>query len=184
MFDLTHVLKFLIRFCCSCVVNEYVEAVKQLACDILDLLGEGLGLEDPRSFSKLITEPDSDSLLRINHYPPSCTVHKLDHDGQCKLKGTACRAKAGNGGNPTGGGRIGFGEHSDPQILSLLRANDVDGLQVLLPDVNGKEVWIQVPADSSAFFVNVGDLLQVMTPHNLLWKIWPDGMQYIAWPLS
>lgn len=168
MFDLTHVLKFLIRFCCSSVVNEYVEAVKQLACDILDLLGEGLGLEDPRSFSKLITEPDSDSLLRINHYPPSCTVHKLDHDGQCKLKGTACRAKAGNGGNPTGGGRIGFGEHSDPQILSLLRANDVDGLQVLLPDVNGKEVWIQVPADSSAFFVNVGDLLQALTNGKLL----------------
>jgi gibberellin 2-oxidase len=144
-------------------VNEYVEAVKQLACDILDLLGEGLGLKDPRFFSKLITEIDSDSLLRINHYPPSCTIHKLDHDDQCKLKRIA-KTKAGNGGNPTAvGGRIGFGEHSDPQILSLLRANDVDGLQVLLPDKG----WVQVPADSSAFFVNVGDLLQVVTSVNL-----------------
>lgn len=147
-------------------MNEYVEAVKGLACDILDLLGEGLGLKDPRLFSKLITEADSDSLLRINHYPPSCTVHKLDHDDQCKLKGIA-RTKAGNGGNPSAGGRIGFGEHSDPQLLSLLRANDVDGLQVLLPDINGKDTWIQVPADSSAYFVNVGDLLQVVTSFNL-----------------
>ena len=148
-------------------MNEYVEAVKQLACDILDLLGEGLGLEDPRLFSKLITETDSDSLLRINHYPPSCTVHKLDHDDQCKLKGVA-RTKAGSGGNPAAGGRIGFGEHSDPQLLSLLRANDVDGLQVLLPDINGKDVWIQVPADSSAYFVNVGDLLQALTNGRLV----------------
>jgi gibberellin 2-oxidase len=148
-------------------VNEYVEAVKQLACDILDLLGEGLGLKDPRFFSKLITETDSDSLLRINHYPPSCTIHKLDHDDQCKLKRIA-KTKAGNGGNPTVvGGRIGFGEHSDPQILSLLRANDVDGLQVLLPDIDGREGWVQVPADSSAFFVNVGDLLQVVTSVSL-----------------
>ncbi|XP_048570056.1 gibberellin 2-beta-dioxygenase 1 [Triticum urartu] len=151
----------------SSVVNEYVEAVKQLACDILDLLGEGLGLEDPRLFSKLITETDSDSLLRINHYPPSCTVHKLDHDDQCKLKGVA-RTKAGSGGNPAAGGRIGFGEHSDPQLLSLLRANDIDGLQVLLPDINGKDTWIQVPADSSAYFVNVGDLLQALTNGRLV----------------
>ncbi|KAK1693213.1 hypothetical protein QYE76_009910 [Lolium multiflorum] len=152
----------------SSVVNEYVEAVKQLACDILDLLGEGLGLKDPGFFSKLIMETDSDSLLRINHYPPSCTTHKLDHDDQCKLKRIA-RTKASNGGNPTAvGGRIGFGEHSDPQILSLLRANDVDGLQVLLPDVSGKERWVQVPADPSAFFVNVGDLLQALTNGRLV----------------
>lgn len=148
-------------------MNEYVEAVKQLACEILDLLGEGLGLKDPRSFSKLITDTDSDSLLRINHYPPSCTIHKLDRDDQCKLKGIV-GTKADIGGNPTAGGRIGFGEHSDPQILSLLRSNNVDGLQVLLPDGDGKEVWVQVPSDPSAFFVNVGDLLQVVTPIYLL----------------
>ncbi|XP_062232532.1 gibberellin 2-beta-dioxygenase 1-like [Phragmites australis] len=151
----------------STVVNEYVEAARQLACEILDLLGEGLGLKDPRSFSKLITDTDSDSLLRINHYPAACTIHKLDHDDQCKMK-SIVRTKTGNGVNPTAGARIGFGEHTDPQILSLLRANDVNGLQVLLPNGEGKEVWVQVPADPSAFFVNVGDLLQALTNGKLV----------------
>jgi gibberellin 2beta-dioxygenase len=147
--------------CCSTVVNEYVAAVRQLACAILDLLGEGLGLKDPRSFSKLIKNTDSDSLLRINHYPSACTIHKLDHDDdQCKMQ-SIVRTKANNGVTPAAGARIGFGEHSDPQILSLLRANDVNGLQVLLPNGDGKGAWVQVPADPSAFFVNVGDLLQV-----------------------
>ncbi|GJN35967.1 hypothetical protein PR202_gb24788 [Eleusine coracana subsp. coracana] len=125
----------------STVVNEYVATVRQLACEILDLLGEGLELQDPRSFSKLVTDTDSDSLLRINHYPSACTIHKLDHDDQCKLK------------------RI---------ILSLLRANDVNGLQVLLPNGEGKGVWVQVPADPSAFFINVGDLLQALTNGRLI----------------
>ncbi|PUZ64153.1 hypothetical protein GQ55_3G120900 [Panicum hallii var. hallii] len=151
----------------STVVNDYVGAVRQLACDILDLLGEGLGLKDPRSFSKLITDTDSDSLLRINHYPPACTIHKLDHDDQCKMK-SIVRTKNGNGLNSSAGARIGFGEHSDPQIISLLRANDVNGLQVLLPNSDGKEVWVQVPADPSAFFVNVGDLLQALTNGKLV----------------
>ncbi|CAL4902820.1 unnamed protein product [Urochloa decumbens] len=151
----------------SSVVNEYVGAVRQLACEILDLLGEGLGLKDPRSFSKLITDADSDSLLRINHYPTACTIHKLDHECQCKMKSNV-RTKNGNVVNPSAGARIGFGEHSDPQIISLLRANDVNGLQVLLPNSNGKEVWIKVPADPSAFFVNVGDLLQALTNGKLV----------------
>ncbi|XP_066367403.1 gibberellin 2-beta-dioxygenase 1-like [Miscanthus floridulus] len=145
----------------SNVVNEYVGAMRQLACEILDLLGEGLGLKDPRSFSKLITDTDSDSLLRINHYPPACTIQKLDHENQCKMK-SSFRIKTSNGVNQSTGARIGFGEHSDPQILSLLRSNDVDGLQVLL-NCDGREAWVQVPADPSAFFVNVGDLLQALT---------------------
>ncbi|CAN6353848.1 unnamed protein product [Urochloa humidicola] len=151
----------------SSVVNEYVGAVRQLACEILDLLGEGLGLKDPRSFSKLITGVDSDSLLRINHYPTACTVHKLDHDCQCNMK-SIVRTKNGNVVNPSAGARIGFGEHSDPQIISLLRANDVNGLQVLLPNSDGNEVWVKVPADPSAFFVNVGDLLQALTNGKLV----------------
>jgi gibberellin 2beta-dioxygenase len=85
-------------------VNEYVDAVHCLACHVLDLLGEGLGLRDPTSLSRLISAVDSDSLISINHYPTS--------DGSAKSSAAA----------------IGFGEHTDPQILRVLRANDVDGL--------------------------------------------------------
>ncbi|TVU21051.1 hypothetical protein EJB05_30663, partial [Eragrostis curvula] len=130
---------------CSEAVNEYVDAVRRLACRVLDLLGEGLGLRDPTSLSRLISAVDCDSLLRINHYPPS-----------------------GIGG-AKGSTAIGFGEHTDPQILSVLRANDVDGLQVLLPDGRGgDDDWVQVPADPSAFFINVGDLLQALTNGRLV----------------
>lgn len=115
-------------------------AVRRLACQILDLLGEGLGLEDPTALSKIITVSDSDSIIRINHYPPSSAAASS----------------------------VGFGEHSDPQILSVLRANDVDGLQVLLPDGRGQDTWVQVPADPAAFFINVGDLLQALTNGRLV----------------
>ncbi|CAM0149713.1 unnamed protein product [Urochloa decumbens] len=135
----------------SAAVNEYVDAVRRLACRVLDLLGEGLGLRDPASFSWLISAVDSDSLLRINHYPAS--------------------AATAEDASKSGGNGIGFGEHTDPQILSVLRANDVDGLQVLLPDDGRRgagDEWVPVPADPAAFFINVGDLLQALTNGRLV----------------
>ncbi|KAF0888653.1 hypothetical protein E2562_016111 [Oryza meyeriana var. granulata] len=142
----------------SQVVNDYVEAVRQLACKVLDLLGEGLGLRDPTSLSRLITATDNDSLIRINHYPPSCATTAQERHLVAPPRCTA-------GGGAT---NIGFGEHTDPQILSVLRANDVDGLQVLLPDAAGDDVWLPVPPDPSAFFINVGDLLQALTNGRLV----------------
>ncbi|KAG0479742.1 hypothetical protein HPP92_010600 [Vanilla planifolia] len=59
------------------------------------------------------------------------------------------------------GSRIGFGEHSDPQILTLLRSNEVEGLQI--QSFSDSSVWTTVKADPSAFFINVGDTLQAMT---------------------
>ncbi|TKW14263.1 hypothetical protein SEVIR_5G157000v4 [Setaria viridis] len=135
----------------SVAVNEYVDAVRRLACRVLDLLGEGLGFRDPTSLSQLISAVDSDSLLRINHYATSAATLQ------------------GPGGRSCTKGSIGFGEHTDPQILSVLRANDVDGLQVLLPDgCGGGDEWVPVPADPAAFFINVGDLLQALTNGRLV----------------
>ncbi|KAJ6728224.1 2-OXOGLUTARATE (2OG) AND FE(II)-DEPENDENT OXYGENASE SUPERFAMILY PROTEIN-RELATED [Salix koriyanagi] len=54
---------------------------------------------------------------------------------------------------------IGFGEHTDPQIISVLRSNNTSGLQISLNDGS----WLSVPPDLSSFFINVGDSLQVMT---------------------
>lgn len=128
------------------MVNDYLEAVRELACEILDLVGEGLWLSDKFIFSRFIRDAHSDSLLRLNHYPPVVTdpslALKLHH------KTTAPYVS-----NP-----IGFGEHSDPQILTILRSNDVGGLQISLHDDG---LWVPVPPDPNEFFVIVGDVFQV-----------------------
>lgn len=132
----------------SGVVNEYVGAVRQLACEILEMLGEGLGLRDKWTFSRLLQDNESDSLIRLNHYPA------YYNNGSSEER-RSCNKDIGKGIN----NRIGFGEHSDPQMLSILRSNDVEGLQIL-SSTDGN-VWIPVAPDPSAFFVNVGDTLEV-----------------------
>ncbi|KAL8139076.1 hypothetical protein V2J09_005077 [Rumex salicifolius] len=119
-------------------VNDYVRAVRGLACELLDLMAKGLRVTDSGVFSRLIRDVHSDSVLRLNHYPPS-SVHVA--------------------GSSDGVDRVGFGEHTDPQILTVLRSNDVGGLQLCTRDGH----WVGVPPDPHGFYVMVGDLLQVMT---------------------
>ena len=123
------------------MLNDYMQAVRKMACEILDLMAEGLNIEPKDAFSKLVMDEQSDSVFRVNHYP-------------------ACPELASNGEN-----MIGFGEHTDPQIISLLRSNNTSGLQIYVGDGN----WISVPPDHSSFFINVGDSLQV--PHHSEIKI-------------
>ncbi|KAF2312709.1 hypothetical protein GH714_039717 [Hevea brasiliensis] len=144
---LVHVLMimcviFIIGICDSSAVSGYIEAVRELACELLDLVAEGLRVPDTSVFSRLIRDVDSDSILRLNHYPPMPIL--------CKDNDTSSSYNTN---------RVGFGEHSDPQILTLLRSNDVGGLQISLND----SVWFPVSPDPSAFCVNVGDVLQAMT---------------------
>ncbi|KAL8137167.1 hypothetical protein V2J09_003168 [Rumex salicifolius] len=120
----------------SDAANEYIGAMEKLAYELLDLVAEGLCAPDKGIFSRLITDIQSDSLLRLNHYPPSLHV-----------------------GSTEGGERVGFGEHTDPQILTILRSNDVGGLQFC----THQGLWVGVPPDPHGFYVMVGDTLQVMT---------------------
>ncbi|XP_050373797.1 gibberellin 2-beta-dioxygenase 2-like [Argentina anserina] len=116
----------------SSAVSDYIEAVSDLACELLEVIAEGLWVPDTSVFSRLIRDVESDSVFRINYYPPTSS-------------------------SPTS--KVGFGEHTDPQILTLLRSNDVGGLQISPQD----GVWVPVPSDPAAFCVNVGDALQAMT---------------------
>ena len=109
-----------------------------MACAVLELMAEGLGIAggagDGDVLARLVTRADSDCMLRVNHYPPRPALNP------CSLTG--------------------FGEHTDPQIISVLRANGTSGLEIALRD----GAWASVPPDGDAFFVNVGDTLQVLYP--------------------
>nr|CAB3459847.1 unnamed protein product [Digitaria exilis] len=121
--------------CCSFrdLLDEYVAAVRKMTCTVLELMAEGLGLDDHAAFARLVQASDSDSMLRVNHYPPR------PEPGQVAT---------------------GFGEHTDPQIVSVLRSNATSGLEICLRD----GTWAAVPADDAAsFFVNAGDALQALT---------------------
>lgn len=124
----------------SSAVVAYIEAVRNVACKILELIAEGLWVTDRTVFSRLIKNPESDSMLRLNHYFPNYT--------NCKCN------------------MVGIGEHSDPQILTLLRSNDVPGLQISSrEDASG---WISVVPDPRALCVNVGDTLQARIKISLI----------------
>ncbi|KAL6627213.1 hypothetical protein ACP70R_030939 [Stipagrostis hirtigluma subsp. patula] len=115
------------------VLEVYAAAVRRMARAVLELMAEGLGVAPPDALARLVARGDSDCMLRVNHYPP--------------------RPAAG------GPSLTGFGEHTDPQVISVLRSNGTSGLEIALP--NG--AWAAVPPDGDAFFVNVGDALQVLT---------------------
>ncbi|KAH1120582.1 hypothetical protein J1N35_003742 [Gossypium stocksii] len=125
----------------SSAVSSYIEAVKRLACEILDLMAEGLGVHDPSLLSNMIRDVDSDSMFRLNHYPPSSF-----HTQPPSHRATTTT-------------EIGFGEHTDPQMLTILRSNDVGGLQICVAG----GTWVPVTPDPTAFCINVGDVLQAMT---------------------
>ncbi|KAJ1425237.1 Non-heme dioxygenase N-terminal domain [Sesbania bispinosa] len=54
----------------GCLVSDYMSAVKRMACEILDLMAEGLKIQQKNVFSKLVIDKESDSVFRLNHYPP------------------------------------------------------------------------------------------------------------------
>ncbi|KAG6478731.1 hypothetical protein ZIOFF_062175 [Zingiber officinale] len=110
-------------------LGEYLVAVKRLAGEILELVAEGLRMKQRDRLSKMVTEEESDGIFRLNHYPP-CPLLLEGFDG---------------------GGLTGFGEHTDPQIMSVLRSDGAAGLQVAGKDGS----WVAVPPDRRAFFVNV-----------------------------
>jgi gibberellin 2-oxidase len=108
--------------------RDYADVVRKLTCTLLGLTAKGLGLSKASILTDLIQNDKSDSILTLNHYPPS-----NDPDN-------------------------GFGEHTDPQIFTLLRSNDVPGLQIR---VRNDDQWITVRPNPSAFCVFVGDTLHV-----------------------
>ncbi|XP_031130719.1 gibberellin 2-beta-dioxygenase 1-like [Ipomoea triloba] len=120
-----------------CLVKEYIGAVGGIACKVLEMIAEGLKIEAKDVLSRLIRDEKSDCWFRINHYPP-CTELQTGMNG---------------------GDLIGFGEHKDPQVISVVRSNNTTGLQIFV----GDGTWLSVPPDHHSLFFNIGDCLQAMT---------------------
>ncbi|GAA0151601.1 oxygenase [Lithospermum erythrorhizon] len=117
------------------LVNDYVLAVRNMACGVLEMIADRLRIEPRNLLSRLIKDEKSDSIFRLNHYPPCPS--ELQSLSSLNL--------------------LGFGEHTDPQIISVLRSNTTSGLQISVKD----GTWVAVPPDPFSFFINVGDSLQV-----------------------
>lgn len=151
-------------------MDGYVAEVKELACEILELMAQGLRVPHISVFSKLLRDLNSDSLVRLNHYPPLITnnihqllihdVHEDQNTDVSLISNDRARIFSKEVQNITTR-KIGFGEHTDPQILTILRSNDVGGLQISPQD----GLWIPVsPHPNTSFSVFVGDTLQVSIP--------------------
>ncbi|KAL0321364.1 UNVERIFIED_CONTAM: Gibberellin 2-beta-dioxygenase [Sesamum radiatum] len=110
--------------------------VRNMGCEVLEMIAEELQMGAKDALSRLIRDEKSDSCFRLNHYPPCPELQAL-----------------------SGRNLIGFGEHTDPQIISVLRSNNTSGLQICLKDGS----WVSVPSDHTSFYINVGDSLQVMS---------------------
>ncbi|KAF6139381.1 hypothetical protein GIB67_026223 [Kingdonia uniflora] len=115
-------------------VGDYVFSVRNLAIEVLQLLAEGLEMEEKNVFSKYLIDDNNDTIFRINHYPLHSDV-------------------------PEGHSLLGFGEHTDPQIISIIGSNDVEGFQISLNDGS----WGSVSSDPESFYIIVDDLLEVIT---------------------
>jgi isopenicillin N synthase-like dioxygenase len=79
--------------------------------------------------------------------------------------------------------RDGVGEHTDYGLLTMLRQDDVGGLQV-----HTKEGWIEAPPLPESFVCNIGDMLDRMTgglyrstPHRV--RLNASGRDRLSFPL-
>jgi gibberellin 2beta-dioxygenase len=136
-------------------LDAYTAAVRGVGGRVLELVAEGLGLADQSALRRMVVEEDgSDEMVRVNHYPP-CPLVARERD---------C-------------GVTGFGEHTDPQIISVLRSNRTAGLQIKLRD----GTWVPVLPDPEAFFINVGDALQVLTCTHIILVLFTPACMHVEY---
>ena len=111
------------------LVLTVLDELTRLGHRLLELVAIGLGL-DQDWFRRTVTA-DPTILFRIFHYPA---------------------------GGEVPGATWGVQEHTDYGLLTILRQDDVGGLEV-----GATGGWIDVPPVPDAFVCNIGDMLERMT---------------------
>lgn len=111
------------------LVLEVLDRLTDLGQQVLELIAVGLGLERTWFGEHLTADPTI--LFRIFHYPPAGEVPAASWGVQ---------------------------EHTDYGLLTLLRQDDVGGLEVRTPDG-----WVEAPPVPDSFVCNLGDMLERMT---------------------
>ena len=111
---------------------DYMKEVTAVGQMLLSGIAVGLGLE-PEYFLDRYTR-DPTVLFRIFNYPPATAV-------------------AGENENA-----LGVGEHTDYGLLTLLRQDEIGGLEVW-----HRDAWLPAPPVPDSFVCNVGDMLERLT---------------------
>lgn len=112
-------------------VLDYMAAMTQLGHALMRGIALSLGLAADYFRRRYMRDPLT--LFRIFHYPP---------------------VEA----EPEGEERWGVGEHTDYGVLTILKQDEVGGLQV-----KSRSGWIDAPPVEGSFVCNIGDMLDRMT---------------------
>ncbi len=111
------------------IVLEVLDTLTDLGHRLCALIADGLGL-DPEWFRETMTA-DPTILFRIFHYPVAGAIADAEWGVQ---------------------------EHTDYGLLTILRQDDVGGLEV-----RSRNGWIAAPPVPDSFVCNIGDMLERMT---------------------
>jgi isopenicillin N synthase-like dioxygenase len=112
----------------------YIDDVTRVGQLLLHGIAAGLGLAPDYFFDRYTRDPTV--LFRIFNYPPATTG--------------SGDAKSENG--------LGVGEHTDYGLLTLLRQDDIGGLEI-----SHDARWLPAPPVPDSFVCNVGDMLERLT---------------------
>lgn len=113
------------------VVLEYLRQMTALGHTLMRGLAMSLELEPNYFYDRFTKDPLI--LFRIFHYPAPATQAERDV-------------------------LWGVGEHTDYGVLTILKQDDLGGLEVRSP-----EGWVSAPPIANAFVCNIGDMLDRMT---------------------
>ncbi|RZA26173.1 MAG: isopenicillin N synthase family oxygenase [Proteobacteria bacterium] len=106
----------------------YLDAMRHLGDKLMEGLALSLGLPESYFKDHFTTEPTQ--LFRIFHYPPP----------------------------PEGRDVWGVGEHTDYGLLTVLKQDDVGGLEV-----KSRDGWTMAPPLQGSYVCNIGDMLDRLT---------------------